>query len=90
MTTWKIKLDDSAKKDLNKLDSQAQNLIIKYLYNKILKLPYPTQLGAALRGRKKGLWRYRVNKYRIICRIQNDILTILVLKVAKRDVVYDD
>ena len=90
MVTWKIKLDDSAKKDLKKLDSQAQKLIIKYLYNKILKLPYPAQLGAALRGRKKGLWRYRVNKYRIICRIQNDILTILVLKVAKRDVVYDD
>ncbi len=90
MVTWKIKLDDSAKKDLKKLDSQAQNLIIKYLYNKILKLPYPAQLGTALRGRKKGLWRYRVNKYRIICRIQNDILTILVLKVAKRDVVYDD
>lgn len=90
MTTWKIKLDDSAKKDLKKLDFQAQNLIIKYLHNKILKLPYPAQLGAALRGLKKGLWRYRVNKYRIICRIQNDILTILVLKVAKRDVVYDD
>ena len=90
MTTWKIKLDTSAKKDLKKLDFQSQNLIIKYLYNKILKLPYPAQLGAALRGLKKGLWRYRVNKYRIICRIQNDILTILVLKVAKRDVVYDD
>lgn len=90
MVTWKIKLDDSAKKDLKKLDSQARNLITKYLYNKILKLSYPTQLGSALRGRKKGLWRYRVNKYRIICRIQNDILTILVLKVAKRDVVYDD
>lgn len=90
MTTWQIKLDDSAKKDFKKLDSQSQNLIIKYLYNKILKLPYPTQSGAALRGRKKGLWRYRVNKYRIICRIQNDIITILVLKVAKRDVVYDD
>lgn len=90
MVTWKIKLDDSAKKDLKKLDLQAQNLITKYLYNKILKLSYPAQLGSALRGRKKGLWRYRVNKYRIICRIQNDILTILVLKVAKRDVVYDD
>ena len=50
-----------------------------------IPIPYST-----LRGRKKGLWRYRVNKYRIICRIQNDILTILVLKVAKRDVVYDD
>lgn len=90
MGTWKIKLDDSAKKDLKKLDLQTQNLIIKYLYNKVLKLPHPAQLGAALRGRKKGLWRYRINKYRIICRIQNDILTILVLKVAKRDIVYDD
>ena len=90
MVTWKIKLDASAKKDLKKLDLQAQNLIIKYLHNKILKLAYPAQLGVALRGCKKGLWCYRVNKYRIICRIQNDILTILVLKVAKRDVVYDD
>jgi len=47
-------------------------------------------LGKALRGNKKGLWRYRVDKFRIICKLEEDKLVILVVKIAKRDVVYED
>ncbi len=36
-----------------------------------------------------GLWRYRVGKYRIICNIVEKRLVILVLRIAKRDEVYD-
>jgi len=37
----------------------------------------------------KGFWRYRIEDIRLICKIQNDIFTILVLKVGNRKEVYD-
>ena len=36
-----------------------------------------------------GLWSYRVDDYRIISRIQNNVMTILVLRVGHRRNVYD-
>ena len=56
----------------------------------VLKQNHPKQLGKVLTGNKKGLWRYRVDKFRIICKIEENILTVLVLKIAIRDVVYQD
>lgn len=46
--------------------------------------------GKALRNNKKGLWRYRVDKFRIICKLEEEKLIILVIAIAKRDVVYED
>lgn len=65
-------------------------LILSYLNNKIAKLNHPKQLEKPLKNKLKGLWRYRVNKFRLICRIQENKLIVLVLKVAKRGVIYDD
>jgi mRNA interferase RelE/StbE len=39
---------------------------------------------------KKGLWRYRLDKFRIICKLEEDKLVVLVVAVAKRDVIYED
>ena len=88
--SWTIKIDAAYEKELCKLDSQSQKLILSYLNNKIAKLNHPKQLGKPLKHKLKGLWRYRINKFRIICQIKEDKLIILVVKVAKRDVVYDD
>lgn len=87
---WKIRLEKPAEKAIAKLDYQLQRQIRNYLKNEISLLDNPRFKGKGLTGKKKGLWRYRVNKYRIICRIEDDVITILVLQIAKRDVVYDD
>jgi mRNA interferase RelE/StbE len=55
-----------------------------------LKLNHPKESGKALSPNKKGLWRYRVDKFRILCKLEENNLVILVLKIAKRDVVYED
>ena len=89
MTKWRILLTKTAEKELSKLSPQYQSLITGYLFE-ILKLEHPKLLGKALRANKKGLWRYRVEKFRIICKLEKDELIILVIKIAKRDVVYSD
>lgn len=90
MVCWKIEFTIKANKLLKKLDLNTRKLIENYIDNEILRSNNPRDKGKALTGNKKGQWRYRVNKYRIVCRIQDEVLTILVLQIAKRDVVYDD
>lgn len=87
---WTIRLEEEAKKQLKKLDFDTRKLIQNYINTRILSCGNPRDKGKALTGNRKGQWRYRVNKYRIVCRIQDEVLTILVLQIAKRDVVYDD
>jgi mRNA interferase RelE/StbE len=36
-----------------------------------------------------GLWRYRVGDYRVLCSIEEEKLTVLVVEIAHRSVVYD-
>lgn len=90
MIKWQIVFSKTGEKELEKLSRQSQSLIRNFLYTRILELNHPKQSGKALSGNKKGLWRYRVDKFRIICKIEEKVLTILVVKVAKRNVVYDD
>jgi mRNA interferase RelE/StbE len=41
-----------------------------------------------LQGEKRGLWRYRVGDYRLICDIQDGKINILVLELGHRKDVY--
>jgi mRNA interferase RelE/StbE len=45
-------------------------------------------LGKALSGDKAGLWRYRVGDHRIVCKIDDDRLIVLVVAVGHRKLVY--
>ena len=90
MRKWQITFIRSAEKELSKLNSHDQTAILKYLQQTILSLSNPKQLGKPLRYNLKSCWRYRVQKFRIICELREQELVILVVKVAKRDVVYED
>jgi len=87
---WKIEFNEKSKKQFVKLDKQSQKQLQTYLNTKILKLEHPKLSGKALGANKKGLWRYRMDKFRIICKLEEEDLVILVIKIAKRDIVYSD
>lgn len=86
---WKIEWDDRARRELRKLDPQAQMLILKYLRDHIEKLRDPRAFGHSLSGNKAGLWRYRVENYRIICKIEDNNLIVLVVGVGHRKEIYE-
>ncbi|MCK5871393.1 MAG: type II toxin-antitoxin system RelE/ParE family toxin [Methylococcales bacterium] len=85
--TWKIDFDRQAFKALSKLDSVVKKRIVQFLENLEL-VDNPRQQGKALTGKFKGLWRYRVGDYRLICNIEDEQIIILVLDVAHRKQVY--
>ena len=87
--TWEVEFDDRARKELRKLDKSVQKEILEYLRKKVLKAEHPRKLGKPLESNLAGLWRYRVRDYRIICNIEDEVLTVLVVRVAHRRKVYN-
>ena len=90
MGTWKIELDKAAERDLDKLDHQVTKRIERFLYERVARLDNPRLIGEALHGSKLGeLWKYRVEDYRIICKIEDSILRVLVVRIGHRRDVYE-
>lgn len=85
---WKIDFDDRAKKELKKLDKKLQKDILNYLRERVASNTDPRRFGKPLSYDKHGLWRYRVQDIRIICRIEDDELFILVVRIGHRKSVY--
>ena len=86
---WKIELSAQADRELGKLDLQQSKRILKFLHERVARLDDPRSIGQALQGSKLGeFWKYRVGDYRLICKIENDRLVLLVLRVGHRREIY--
>ncbi|MBI2384324.1 MAG: type II toxin-antitoxin system RelE/ParE family toxin [Gammaproteobacteria bacterium] len=85
---WTVELSETARKQLRKLDRRWQAEIVDCLEHRVAQSDNPRQSGKALSGDKKGLWRYRVGDYRLICDIQDSVVTVLVLAIGHRSDVY--
>ena len=85
---WKVEVSATAARQIAKLALPAQTQIYRYLTDKIQSGIDPRQFGKALQGDKRGLWRYRVGDYRLICDVQDNRLVVLVLIVGHRKDVY--
>ena len=80
---WEIELSVEADRELSKLDPQHAKRILKFLRDQVAILENPRSLGKPLRGARLGeFWRYRVGDYRLICKIEDDRLLVLVLNVG--------
>jgi len=82
---YEIILQSKAEKFLKKLDKTNQQRVI----NKLKCLKENPKLGVPLTANLAGLWKLRIGDYRAIYQILNQELTILILKIGKRDNVYD-
>lgn len=85
---WKVSFLAKAQKQLASLDPAAQKRILKFVGERLLGSPDPRLLGKTLAGELQGLIRYRVGDYRLICRLEDKVLTILVLEVGHRREIY--
>jgi mRNA interferase RelE/StbE len=85
---WKLEWSDVVKKALRKLPVSTGTQIVDYLEERIITVENPRIYGKALTGKLKGLWRYRVNDYRIICHIKDETVTVLVVDIGHRKDIY--
>jgi mRNA interferase RelE/StbE len=86
---WRVEIAESVDLELAKLDPQHRKRILKFLQDRIAKLDDPRSVGKALHGSRLGeFWKYRVGDYRLICKLEDDRLVVLVLRVGHRKEVY--
>ncbi len=83
-----VKISDEAYKQLVKLDKNIKKRILRYL-EQLEDMENPRAAGKALVGELKGLWRYRVGNYRIICIIKDHNLEIKAIKIGHRKNIYN-
>lgn len=87
MMNYKIIYTTEFEKDLDKLDNSVRILIFKYI-KKLENSENPKAYGKELSGNFAGLYRFRVNSYRIITKIEDNKLIICALAVGKRSTIY--
>jgi len=86
---WTVEWDERAVRDAKKLGHEARRRIVTYMRERIATSEDPRRFGKPLLAEKAGLWRYRVGDYRIVCRIEDDRVVVLILAVGHRSKIYD-
>ena len=86
---WIVEFDPEAAEDFRRLDRSVQRRLQRYIRDRIIPAENPRTFARPLRGEQAGLWRFRIGNYRMICDIEEQSVTILVLRIGHRRDVYD-
>ena len=82
---YTLEMARSAQKDIKRLDWPVRVRVIDAI---ALLVADPYRQGA--RQLESGIFRYRVGQYRIIYNVDNDTVTVRVVRVRHRSVVYKE
>ena len=84
---WQVEFLPDALKQLSKLDKPVARRIVDYIEARIAGSADPRSAGKGLTGDRSGKWRYRVGDYRVLCKIDDGRLVVLVIEVGHRSTV---
>ena len=87
--SYKVYFTKQFEKSFKKLDRYTMKMIKAWIEKNIQNCENPRLHGKALSHNLRGLWRYRIGDYRLICEIRDDELIILALKVSHRKDIYE-
>ncbi|MDO5115294.1 MAG: type II toxin-antitoxin system RelE/ParE family toxin [Synergistaceae bacterium] len=85
---WRVEFSRRAEKELAAINRVDALRITGYLAE-VEKLHDPRLRGKALSANLSGLWRYRVGSWRVLCRIEDGLLVVLVVHIGHRSSVYN-
>lgn len=82
---FELRFKRTVLKDLQALPKGEQKRLLDALQEDLAADPHQ---GRALTGEFKGLYRWRVGRYRIVYEIQTSLSVVLVLRIGHRKEVY--
>lgn len=86
---YHVQYTKTAVKQLKKLDRSILAFIMAFIEEKLVACENPRALGKALQGSLSEVWRYRVGDYRILAKIEDEKITIMVVEVGHRKNIYE-
>ncbi len=82
---WTVEIDAAAAKELRKLDPPIARRIVAFLRQSLAPLENPRTIGEALHGDALGeYWKYRLGDYRIVARIVDRRVVVIVVRIGHR------
>lgn len=85
---WRIEFEAKALKEFKCLDKPDAQRVWSYLIERVATREDPRVLAAPLSGQWDEYWRFRVGKYRVVCRMEEQDLVVLVVRIGHRKEVY--
>jgi len=85
---YKVVYLDSVEEDLKKLDKPIAKKILNKIENYLTQ--DPKKLGKPLKGDFEGYWRFRFGDYRVIYKIAEKEILIIVLRIGHRKLIYNN
>lgn len=85
---WKVEIVPRAEKELRKLGTEDQRRVRRFLRDSLEGTANPRAFGKPLQGPQAGYWRYRVGDLRILCRLEDARVVIVVVEVGHRREIY--
>jgi mRNA interferase RelE/StbE len=85
---WTVRLSQHAQKAVRKLDKKTIQKITNFL-DTLEGAKNPRHSGKPLKGSLSEYWSYRVGDYRLLATIEDDVMTIIIVKIGNRREVYD-
>lgn len=85
---YKVEISEKALKNLKLLDKSIVRMLLAWIDKHLEGTENPRIQGKGLSHDKKGIWRYRVGKYRILANIKDNRLAILQIDSGHRKDIY--
>ena len=85
---WKVEITPETRADLKRIGTAEAQRILKFLFERLEDSKNPRETGKALQGNLREFWRYRVGDYRILCRLEDAIVTVFVVNIGHRRDMY--
>ncbi len=85
---YKVEYTRTAVKQFKKMDKKIAALILSFIEEKLVDCENPRLYGKALQGNLNDKWRYRIGDYRILVKIEDNILIITVVELGHRKDIY--
>ena len=85
---YKVEYLSSVVKTLEKMDKYTKRIILEWIEKNLVDCEDPRVHGKPLTANRVGQWRYRVGDYRIITKIEDNRLVILVIAIGHRRDIY--
>jgi len=74
-----VRFTEKARRQLERTEESSARRIREYL-REVEGLDDPRQRGTELAGKIWGVWRYRVDDHRILCKLLDDVLLVLAVE----------
>ena len=86
---YKVEYLPQVFKTLEKMDKFTKRIIVEWIEKNLVDCENPRLFGKPLSANSAGQWRYRVGDYRILAKIEDEKLIILVIAVGHRREIYE-